>query len=133
MKKIILFIIVILILGWAMQSFTDLKVFNYAKNFFSQLKVSGLGIFQPAIPPADMQLNIFIRDSKFLPNMNAVKTGANVTWYNEDNKTHNVAGDDWSSGDLAPGRAFSKKFNTAGRYKYHCSIHPEMTGEIIVY
>jgi len=132
MRKILLFIVIILILAWAAQNYTSFKTFDYAKDFVGQLKLSVLGIFQPPTPSADMQLNIFIRDSKFLPNMNAVKMGANVTWYNEDNKTHNVAGDDWSSGDLAPGRAFSKKFNTAGRYKYHCATHPEMTGEIIV-
>ena len=38
----------------------------------------------------------------------------------------------WNSGTLAPGAHFTHKFNKAGSFSYHCSIHPFMTGTIVV-
>ncbi len=87
---------------------------------------------QPSWPLAEKQLNIFIRDQKFLPNASAVKTNTKITWFNEDTKIHNVTGDTWASGDLAPGQSYTKIFDTPGNYKYRCSIHPSMAGEIVV-
>jgi plastocyanin len=33
---------------------------------------------------------------------------------------------------LKAGQSFSNTFATAGTYSYFCSIHPQMTGKIIV-
>jgi len=130
MKKIIYLIIIVvavLILAMIAQKYTSFKVFSPIKNFFNSIALPA-----PTYPPADKQLNIFIRDLRFIPNMNAIEKGARVTWYNEDDKTHTVTGEGWDSGQLVPGQAFSKIFDQPGDFKYHCSIHPEMTGEIIV-
>ena len=38
-----------------------------------------------------------------------------------------------SSGNIAPGGGtFAHRFATAGAYPYHCSIHPMMTGIVVV-
>jgi plastocyanin len=47
---------------------------------------------------------------------------------------HTVTADDGSfdSGPIAQGETFSQVFNAAGSVGYHCEIHPQMTGTIIV-
>jgi plastocyanin len=56
-----------------------------------------------------------------------------VTWTNNDSATHTITGDGGlDSGDVATGGTYSKTFDKAGTYKYHCSIHPTMTGEVVV-
>jgi plastocyanin len=48
--------------------------------------------------------------------------------------SHTVTGDNGgpSSQPLATGQSYSFTFNTAGTFAYHCSIHPSMTGMVIV-
>jgi plastocyanin len=60
--------------------------------------------------------------------------GTRVTWRNTDSISHtstsNATG--WNSGIIAPGREFSFSFQTAGRFPYHCAIHPDMVGTVVV-
>jgi plastocyanin len=132
MRKILIIILAaILVFGaiFVLQKFTANKPLSFLKNLF---KSQSLSESKQTWPSAEKQLNIFIRDQQFLPNYNAVQKGTNVTWYNDDDKAHNVTGESWSSGQLLPSQNFSKVFDQPGDYKYHCSIHPEMTGEIVV-
>lgn len=49
--------------------------------------------------------------------------------------THDLVSDtqgEFDSGAMAPGAVFQHAFTAAGTYHYHCSIHPSMTGIIIV-
>ena len=49
--------------------------------------------------------------------------------------THTITSDTqglFDSGSLAPGATFEHTFTAAGTYPYHCSIHPTMTGVIVV-
>lgn len=49
--------------------------------------------------------------------------------------THTITSDTqglFDSGSLAPGATFEHTFTAAGTYHYHCSIHPTMTGIIVV-
>jgi plastocyanin len=69
----------------------------------------------------------------FNPKTVTIKVGDTVTWTNQDSTTHTVTGDGGiDSGNLAPGKSYSKTFDTAGTFNYHCSIHPSMTGQVIV-
>lgn len=70
----------------------------------------------------------------FTPETLTVKVGTTVTWTNNDSTTHRPVSDTgvFDSGDLPPGAAFSFTFNNTGTYSYHCSIHPYMTGKVIV-
>jgi plastocyanin len=63
-----------------------------------------------------------------------IPVGGQVQFNNSDSIEHHPTADDGSwDGDLgANGGAFSKTFTTAGTYTYHCSIHPNMTGSIVV-
>ena len=70
----------------------------------------------------------------FTPGTLTVKAGTTVTWTNNDTTTHRPTSDTgvFDSGDLAPGATFSFTFNNMGTFSYHCSIHPYMTGKVIV-
>ena len=134
MKKLIISIIIVIIAAWGLQNYTGFKAIDLAKGYWQKVDLSKIGIFlkDKKTPDPEKQLNIFIRDGIFVPNLNAARTGIKVIWMNEDSKTHTVTGEGWGSGEIAPGKAYSKTFDAAGDYKYHCSIHPSMTGEIIV-
>jgi plastocyanin len=57
-----------------------------------------------------------------------------VSWTNDDSTEHTVTADDGSfdSGPISPGDTFDNTFDELGDFSYHCSIHPFMTGVVIV-
>ena len=63
-----------------------------------------------------------------------IATGTTISWLNTDNTTHTSVADasQWSSGDIPPGGRFNFTFASAGRFTYHCQIHPNMIGTIVV-
>src|SRR5262249_5210771 len=63
-----------------------------------------------------------------------VAPGTTVTWVNDDDIPHTaVAGvTAVKLKVLDPGDRFSFTFTTAGRYGSFCSIHPHMTGLVVV-
>lgn len=77
---------------------------------------------------------VSIASFAFSPPSLTVKVGATVTWTNNDTVTHTVVADDGSfkSGDLGQGASYQFTFKTAGTYTYKCSIHPSMTGTVVV-
>lgn len=70
----------------------------------------------------------------FNPNPVTVTVGSTISWLNDDNTTHTSTADgsSWSSGNIAPGARFNFTFASAGRFTYHCQIHPNMVGTIVV-
>jgi plastocyanin len=58
-----------------------------------------------------------------------------VTWTNDDSIQHTVTSDEeglFDSGPLSPGDTIDNAFDTPGEFGYHCSIHPWMTGRVMV-
>jgi len=70
----------------------------------------------------------------FDPPRLTVKAGTTVTWYNEDDIPHTVAatGKTFRSKALDTDGKFSFTFTTPGSYEYFCSLHPHLTGVIVV-
>lgn len=64
----------------------------------------------------------------------AVHPGTTVTWVNDDDIPHTVVAKDmaFKSKVLDTGDRFSFTFAKAGQFDYFCSIHPHMTGKVIV-
>jgi plastocyanin len=64
----------------------------------------------------------------------SVAVGTKVTWRFEDSAAHTVKADDGSfkSDALKDGQTYDHVFNTAGTYRYICSIHQYMTGTVTV-
>ncbi|MBI5044534.1 MAG: cupredoxin domain-containing protein [Candidatus Levybacteria bacterium] len=77
---------------------------------------------------------VSMNDSMFTPESLTVKVGESVTWRNDGMTDHNIVSDDdvFTTGVLAKGEEGSYTFTKEGTYSYHCSIHPEMTGTIVV-
>ena len=69
----------------------------------------------------------------FGPQELKVKSGTTVTWTNEDDIPHTVVSvNNFRSKALDSDDKFSFTFTTPGTYKYFCSLHPHMTGTIVV-
>ena len=91
---------------------------------------------QPATaPPGAIVIDIIgINGARsFSPNPGTVPSGQSVVWRNADSTTHRVVLDagGFDTGNIAPG-AFSAAMPLPALGPYHCSIHPEMTGTIVV-
>jgi amicyanin len=75
-----------------------------------------------------------IDDFAFSPPSLTVKVGMAVTWLNKDDIPHTIASKArvFKSKALDTNDSFSFTFNEAGTYEYFCSLHPHMTGTIVV-
>jgi amicyanin len=88
---------------------------------------------EPTTAPAMVQANI--TGYKFDPGVITVAVGTTITWTNQDDVPHTVTSTDKhfkSSGALDKGDSYSYTFTTAGTYPYYCTVHPFMTGKVIV-
>jgi plastocyanin len=80
-------------------------------------------------------VDVAIMDFAFAPATVTVKAGSTVTWTNHDSEAHTVRttkSTTVKSDVLATDATFSFTFTTPGEYAYHCSIHPEMHGTVVV-
>ncbi len=77
-----------------------------------------------------------IDNFSFGPAMLTVAAGTTVTWTNRDDIPHTVVSADdpkvFKSKVLDTDEKFSYTFAKAGTYSYYCSIHPKMTGKVVV-
>ena len=78
--------------------------------------------------------DVTIDNFSFSPATTSVPVGATVTWTNRDDIPHTVVSTEqkFKSRVLDTDERFSFRFDGAGTYKYFCSIHPKMTGQIDV-
>jgi plastocyanin len=81
-------------------------------------------------PAASVQIDNFT----FKAPVVTVRSGTTVTWTNGDDIPHTVVSRDglFKSKVLDTGDRFSFTFAKAGQFGYFCSLHPHMTGMIIV-
>jgi len=77
---------------------------------------------------------VVVDNFSFTPATAAVPVGTTVTWTNHDDIPHNVVSPEqkFKSPVLDTDETFSHTFDAAGTYKYYCSIHPRMTGQVVV-
>jgi plastocyanin len=75
-----------------------------------------------------------IDNFRFAPQTLTVHPGTKVTWVNQDDVPHTVTSNDkkFKSRALDTGERFSFTFAAPGTYSYFCSVHPHMTGKIVV-
>ena len=73
-------------------------------------------------------------DQSFDPPQISVPTGSAVFWTNDDSIQHTVTSNEglFDAGPISPGNTFENTFDSAGEFRYHCAIHPFMTGVVIV-
>ncbi len=79
---------------------------------------------------------VTIQNYNFSPSTIKVKVGTTVTWTNQDDVSHTVNLDSGSVGPnskpLSKGQSYSYTYKSAGTFNYHCGIHPDMHGSVIV-
>ncbi|HKD81829.1 MAG TPA: cupredoxin family copper-binding protein [Candidatus Angelobacter sp.] len=80
------------------------------------------------------ETGVKIDNFTFTPTSITVPVGSTVLWTNHDDIPHTVVSEDKSfkSKALDTDDKFSFTFTKPGTYTYYCSIHPKMTGKIIV-
>ncbi len=78
--------------------------------------------------------------SCFLPNEVTIGVGESVTWHNDSFAIHTVTSGNFEVGPdgvfdssiVMAGDTFTHTFTETGQYEYFCSIHPWMTGTVLV-
>jgi plastocyanin len=78
---------------------------------------------------------IEIKDFAFNPQTLTVKSGEKVTWINRDEEPHTVVSVEKQfkkSSALDTDQEFTITAGAPGTYTYFCSVHPKMTGTIVV-
>jgi plastocyanin len=81
-------------------------------------------------PATEVKIDNFV----FSPNAVTVPAGTTIHWTNRDDIPHNVVAEDKSfkSKVMDTDESFSYTFTKPGTYTYFCSIHPKMTGKVVV-
>jgi plastocyanin len=81
-------------------------------------------------PAAEIKIDNF----SFGPQTITVPVGATVTWVNKDDIPHTSVSTDgvFKSKVMDTDEKFSYTFTKPGTYPYFCSVHPKMTGQVIV-
>jgi plastocyanin len=84
-------------------------------------------------PPAS-NVEVKIDNFSFGPATLTVAAGTTVTWTNRDDIPHTVVSDDkvFKSKVMDTDEKFSFTFAKPGTYSYFCSVHPKMTGKVVV-
>jgi plastocyanin len=87
-----------------------------------------------ATSPDNATKQVKIDNFSFTPATLTVSPGTTVTWTNSDDVPHTVVSDDklFKSKVLDTDERFSYTFTKPGTYPYFCSVHPKMTGQIVV-
>ena len=89
-----------------------------------------------AAPAASVKAGakVSIANFTFTPGEITIAPGETVTWTNDDGAPHGLEYQDGAKGvdPLLPGASFSRRFERPGTYEYNCSVHPYMTGRVVV-
>jgi plastocyanin len=78
--------------------------------------------------------NVYVQFAAYGPDQLDVLPGQTVLWTNVSTRTHTVTSDDglFDSGDVPSDSRFSFRFSSPGIYRYHCTIHQGIVGEVDV-
>ena len=85
---------------------------------------------QPSAANVAVKIDNFV----FGPQAITVPIGTTVTWTNSDDIPHTAVSTEgvFKSKVMDTDEKFSYTFTKAGTYPYYCSVHPKMTGQIVV-
>jgi plastocyanin len=126
------------------KTFLNPGTYNYfctfhADEMFGKVVVTGPPISPtpggPTSTPASGTSDVTVQNNQYAPKDHVVSLGSTVRWTNKDSVPHTITSDtagQFSSPNLGQNGTYEHTFTTAGRYAYHCAIHPGMTGSITV-
>ena len=113
---------------------TNLATTAFVATLLGGAAGAGLAAALPSSAAEQAAVAVAIDNFTFNPQRITVKAGTTVTWTNNDDIPHAVAASDRSfkSKVLDAGDSYAFTFVTPGNYQYFCSLHPHMTGTIVV-
>jgi plastocyanin len=87
-----------------------------------------------AATAANEGVKVSIANFSFAPAEVTIAPGESITWTNDDGAPHGLEFHDGAPGTdlLLPRASFSRRFDRPGTYDYNCSVHPYMTGRVVV-
>ncbi len=87
-----------------------------------------------AVASGESAAKVSIANFAFTPAEITIAPGESVVWTNDDGAPHGLKYQDGAEGTdlLLPGSRFSRRFDRPGTYDYRCSVHPYMTGRVVV-
>ena len=85
-------------------------------------------------PDPNGQKTVNIYNHAFGPTQLNVASGTTVRFVNKDTEPHTATADNdlFDTGVLEPGGSFKVYFEGSGTVTYHCELHPDMKGSIVV-
>ena len=92
---------------------------------------------EPAKPSDEKpkkEASVEIVDFEFNPDSLEIEKGGKVIWTNNDSAAHTATADEgeFDSGQLSQGQEYTKTFDKAGTFEYHCENHPSMAATVVV-
>jgi plastocyanin len=93
---------------------------------------AGGGCFAEGPSALQRSSTVVIEHACFGTGAITVAPGATVTWRNDSDLEHNVSGPAIEFAELPARGTVTKTFATAGLYPYACTIHPGMSGVVVV-
>jgi plastocyanin len=89
---------------------------------------------QTTAPDPNGQKTVNIYNHAFDPAQLNVASGTTVRFVNKDTEPHTATADNdlFDTGELEPGGSFKVYFEGSGTVTYHCELHPDMKGVIVV-
>jgi len=121
-------------------SWAKIPVFVMAAMVFVIISQNAYADTEIGIPNEAGEPSCAESGSCFLPSDVTVSVGDTVTWTNDSSVIHTVTSgnpDDgpdgvFDSSIVMSGDTFTHTFTETGQYEYFCSIHPWMTGTVVV-
>jgi len=89
---------------------------------------------ESAAPVPNSTTTVDIRDRAFDPSQLNVAPGTTVRFVNNDTEPHTATADNglFDTGVLQPGSSFDVFLDGSGTVTYHCELHPDMKGSVVV-
>jgi plastocyanin len=93
---------------------------------------AGPALATGAVAHSAATTTVVLKSIKFTPRKITIHKGGTVRWVWKDGAiAHNVTGKGYHSATIKKG-SFRHTFKKAGKFSYRCTIHPGMTGTVIV-
>lgn len=111
-----------------------LRMYVIPLSIMAVLGYAAHAVAQSTAPDPNSTTTVNIHDGTFDPAQLNVGPGTTVTWTNGDTEAHTVTADDglFDSGVIEPGQSYSTWLGGSGTVAYHCELHPDMKGSVVV-
>jgi YVTN family beta-propeller protein len=121
----------------ANESSNDVSIVDLESDAVTNIPVGGaprkIAVQSSQAERSSSGRQISISGFAFSPPILEVSPGETVTWINDDGSPHRVALKNGAASDiLLPTKSYSSTFEQVGNYDYFCSMHPYMTGKVVV-